>query len=186
MIGTVTMGINTVGAGFATGSDSIATINITGGVTTVTTAFSMGAQNSVANAATTVNTATSTLNVSSGSLILSGTTDLKMGSTTLDVNNAATSDINITGTGLLRVGGNITTAIFAGSTVTNTITLNGGSNGGSEMSLQDLSFATVPVKKNQNLTRYAPANFAPVPTALALLLQDSTKTAKIPAPQPPP
>lgn len=125
-IGTVTMGVNTVSAATGNGSDTISTLTITGGTTTVSTAFSMGAQNSAANAATTVNTATSTLNISAGSLILSGTTDLRMGATTLDANNAATADINITGTGLLRVGGNITTAIFAGSTVTNTITLNGG------------------------------------------------------------
>jgi autotransporter-associated beta strand protein len=125
-IGTVTMGVNTVGAGFATGSDTITTLAISGGTTTVSTAFSMGAQNSANNAATTVNTATSTLNISAGSLILSGTVDLTMGSTTLDLNNVATATINLTGTGLLRVGGNITSAVFTGSTVTNTLNLDGG------------------------------------------------------------
>ncbi|NBU16678.1 MAG: hypothetical protein EBS48_06650, partial [Actinobacteria bacterium] len=125
-IGTVTMGVNTVAAAYASGADTNATINLSGGAVTVSTAFSMGAQNSANNAATTVNTAVSALNISGGSLTLSGTVDLKMGSTTLDVNNAATATIAITGTGALTVGGNITSAVFAGSTVTNTITLNGG------------------------------------------------------------
>jgi len=125
-IGTVTMGVNTVAAAYAAGADTNATINLTGGAVTVSTAFSMGAQNSANNAATTVNNAVSALNISGGSLTLSGTTDLKMASTTLDVNNAASATIAITGSGVLTVGGNITSAIFAGSTVSNTITLNGG------------------------------------------------------------
>jgi autotransporter-associated beta strand protein len=125
-ITTLTMGVNTVSGATGNGSDTIATLSISGGTTTVGTTFSMGAQNSANNAATTVNTATSTLNISAGSLILSGSTNLTMGSTTLDVNNAAAATINLTGTGLLRVGGNITAAVFAGSTVTNTLNLDGG------------------------------------------------------------
>lgn len=145
-IGTVTMGVNTVGAGFATGSDTITTLAISGGTTTVSTAFSMGAQNSAANAATGVNTATSTLNISAGSLILSGTVSLTMGSTTLDVNNAATATINLTGTGLLRVGGNITSAIFTGSTaVTNTLNLDGGT---LDMDAGNLGATATPVVLN--------------------------------------
>ncbi|WP_395750689.1 autotransporter-associated beta strand repeat-containing protein [Prosthecobacter sp.] len=125
-IGTITMGVNTVAGATGNGSDINSTLTITGGTTTVATAFSMGQENSANNAATTVNNATSVLNISAGSLTLLGTTNLTMAGTTLDVNNAATGTINITGTGLLKVGGNITYAFFAGSTVTNTITLNGG------------------------------------------------------------
>ena len=146
-IGTVTMGVNTVSGATGNGSDTIATLAISGGTTTVSTAFSMGAQNSANNAATTVNTATSTLNISAGSLILSGTTSLTMGSTTLDANNAATATINLTGTGLLRVGGNITSAVFAGSTVTNTLNLDGGT---LDMDGGNLGATATPVVFNAN------------------------------------
>jgi autotransporter-associated beta strand protein len=125
-INTVTMGVNTVAAGFATGSNTDATINITGGATTVNTAFTMGAQNSALNAATTVNTAISNLNISAGSLTLAGSTNLTMGQATLDAQNAATASISITGTGSLTVGGNIQYTDAALGTETNTVTLNGG------------------------------------------------------------
>ena len=124
-INALTMGVNTVAAGFANGSNTDATLNITGGTTTVNTSFAMGAQNSAANAATTVNSALSTLNISAGSLVLAGSTNLVMGVTTLDANNAATASINITGTGSLTVGGNIQYTNGTG-TETNTITLDGG------------------------------------------------------------
>jgi autotransporter-associated beta strand protein len=125
-INTVTMGVNTVAAGFATGSNTDATINITGGATTVNTAFTMGAQSSASNAATTVNTAISNLNISAGSLTLAGSTNLTMGQATLDAQNAATASISITGTGSLTVGGNIQYTDAALGTETNTVTLNGG------------------------------------------------------------
>lgn len=125
-INVVTMGVNTVAAGFATGSNTDATINITGGTTTVNTTFTMGAQNSALNAATTVNTAISTLNISAGSLTLAGSTNLTMGQATLDAENATTSSINITGTGSLTVGGNIQYTDAALGTENNTVTLNGG------------------------------------------------------------
>ena len=124
-INALTMGVNTVAAGFSSGSNTDATLNITGGATTVNTTFTMGAQNSVANAATTVNSALSTLNISAGSLVLAGSTNLTMGGTTLDAHNAATASINITGTGSLTVGGNIQYTNGLG-TETNTITLAGG------------------------------------------------------------
>jgi autotransporter-associated beta strand protein len=124
-INALTMGVNTVGAGFANGSNTSATLTITGGTTTVNTSFAMGAQNSAANAATTVNSALSTLNISAGSLVLAGSTNLVMGTTTLDANNAATASINITGTGSLTVGGNIQYTNGLGAE-TNTITLDGG------------------------------------------------------------
>ncbi|WP_461783360.1 autotransporter-associated beta strand repeat-containing protein [Prosthecobacter sp.] len=125
-ITTLTMGVNTVAAGFATGSNTDATINITGGTTTVNTTFTMGAQNSALNVATTVNTAISTLNISAGSLTLAGSTNLTMGQAALDAENAATSSINITGTGSLTVGGNIQYTDAALGTENNTVTLNGG------------------------------------------------------------
>jgi len=125
-IGTVTMGVNTVAGATGNGSNTDATLNITGGATTVATAFTMGAQNSASNAATTVNTAISALNISAGSLTLSGTINLRMGQATLDAENAATSTINITGTGTLTVGGNILYTNATLGTETNTITLNGG------------------------------------------------------------
>ncbi|MBM3868228.1 MAG: hypothetical protein FJ384_04775, partial [Verrucomicrobia bacterium] len=124
-INALTMGVNTVAAGFASDSNTEATLNLTGGAVTVNTSFAMGAQNSAANAATTVNTALSTLNISAGSLTLAGSTNLVMGATTLDANNAATASINITGTGSLTVGGNIQYTNGLG-TETNTITLDGG------------------------------------------------------------
>ena len=124
-INTLTMGVNTVNAATGNGSNSDATINITGGVTTVNTTFTMGAQNSALNAATTVNSALSTLNISAGSLTLAGSTNLVMGATTLDANNAATAIISITGTGTLTVGGNIQYTNGLG-TETNTVTLDGG------------------------------------------------------------
>ncbi len=125
-IGTVTMGVNTVAAGFATGSDTNATIIITGGATTVSTAFTMGAENSALNAATTVNNAVSILNISAGSLTLAGTTNLRMGQATLDAENAATATINITGSSILTVGGNILYTNATLGTETNTINLDGG------------------------------------------------------------
>ena len=124
-INALTMGVNTVAAGVANGSNTDATLNLTGGTTTVNTSFAMGAQNSAANAATTVNSALSTLNISAGSLTLAGSTNLTMGATTLDAHNAATANINITGTGILTVGGNIQYTNGLG-TETNTITLDGG------------------------------------------------------------
>jgi autotransporter-associated beta strand protein len=124
-ITTLTMGVNTVSGATGNGSNTDATINITGGATTVSTAFTMGAQNSGLNAATNVNSALSTLNISAGSLTLAGSTNLVMGATTLDVNNAATATISITGTGSLTVGGNIQYTNGLG-TETNTVTLNGG------------------------------------------------------------
>ena len=124
-ISTLTMGVNTVAGATGNGSDTNSTLNISGGNTTVNTAFTMGAENSANNAATTVNNAISALNISGGTLTLAGSTNLTMGSTTLDVNNAATATISITG-GTLKVGGNITYAQFAGSTVSNTVTLSGG------------------------------------------------------------
>jgi autotransporter-associated beta strand protein len=124
-INALTMGVNTVDAALANGSNTDATLNLTGGTTTVNTSFAMGAQNSAANAATTVNSALSTLNISAGSLVLAGSTNLVMGATTLDAQNAATASINITGTGILTVGGNIQYTNGLG-TETNTITLDGG------------------------------------------------------------
>jgi autotransporter-associated beta strand protein len=124
-INALTMGVNTVAAGFASGSNTDATLNITGGATTVNTTFTMGAQNSAANAAVTVNSALSTLNISAGSLTLAGSANLTMGATTLDANNVATATINITGTGSLTVGGNIQYTNGLG-TETNTVTLDGG------------------------------------------------------------
>ena len=124
-ITSLTMGVNTVSGATGNGSNTDATINISGGTTTVSTAFTMGAQNSASNAATNVNSALSTLNISAGSLILSGSTNLVMGATTLDANNAATASINITGTGSLTVGGNIQYTDGLGAE-TNTVTLNGG------------------------------------------------------------
>ena len=124
-INALTMGVNTVAAGFASGSNTDATLNITGGATTVNTTFTMGAQNSASNAAVTVNSALSTLNISAGSLTLAGSANLTMGATTLDANNVATATINITGTGSLTVGGNIQYTNGLG-TETNTVTLDGG------------------------------------------------------------
>jgi autotransporter-associated beta strand protein len=124
-INALTMGVNTVDAGVANGSNTDATLNLTGGTTTVNTSFAMGAQNSAANAATTVNSALSTLNISAGSLTLAGSANLTMGATTLDANNVATATINITGTGSLTVGGNIQYTNGLG-TETNTVTLDGG------------------------------------------------------------
>ena len=124
-INALTMGVNTVAAGFASGSNTVATLNITGGATTVNTTFTMGAQNSASNAAVTVNSALSTLNISAGSLTLAGSANLTMGATTLDANNVATATINITGTGSLTVGGNIQYTNGLG-TETNTVTLDGG------------------------------------------------------------
>jgi autotransporter-associated beta strand protein len=124
-INALTMGVNTVATGFASGSNTDATLNITGGAATVNTTFTMGAQNSASNAAVTVNSALSTLNISAGSLTLAGSANLTMGATTLDANNVATATINITGTGSLTVGGNIQYTNGLG-TETNTVTLDGG------------------------------------------------------------
>ena len=124
-INALTMGVNTVAAAFASGSNTDATLNITGGATTVNTTFTMGAQNSALDAGVTVNSALSVLNISAGSLTLAGSTNLTMGATTLDAHNAATANINITGTGILTVGGNIQYTNGLG-TETNTITLDGG------------------------------------------------------------
>ena len=124
-INILTMGVNTVSGATGNGSNTDATLTITGGATTVNTTFTMGAQNSALNAATTVNSALSTLNISAGSLTLGGSTNLTMGATTLDANNAATATISITGTGSLTVGGNIQYTNGLG-TETNTVTLNGG------------------------------------------------------------
>jgi autotransporter-associated beta strand protein len=63
------------------------------------------------------------LNISAGSV--SVTNNLTMGATTLRASNAATANINITGTGTLTVGGNIQYTNGLG-TETNTVTLNGG------------------------------------------------------------
>jgi autotransporter-associated beta strand protein len=102
-------------------SDTTATANVTGGNTTVGT-LTMGANASAANTAT-ANTATSAITISAGSLAV--TNNLTMGATTLRASNAATANINITGTGSLTVGGNIQYTNGLG-TETNTVTLNGG------------------------------------------------------------
>ncbi|MBL9080648.1 MAG: autotransporter-associated beta strand repeat-containing protein [Planctomycetales bacterium] len=120
---TVTMGVNTVAGATASDSNTNATINVTGGATTVNTTFTMGAQNSAANAATTINNAVSALNISAGSLTLAGSTNLTMGQTTLDAENAAAATISISG-GSLTVGGNIQYTNGLG-TETNTLTLSG-------------------------------------------------------------
>jgi autotransporter-associated beta strand protein len=117
--------VNTVAAAFASGSNTDATLNISGGATTVNTTFTMGAQNSALDAGVTVNSALSVLNISAGSLTLAGSTNLTMGATTADANNVATATISITGTGSLTVGGNIQYTNGLG-TETNTITLDGG------------------------------------------------------------
>ncbi|WP_395716295.1 autotransporter-associated beta strand repeat-containing protein [Prosthecobacter sp.] len=103
-------------------SDATATVNVTGGTTTIGT-LTMGSNASVATTVTS-NTATSTLNISAGSV--SVTNNLTMGQATLRAGNTATADINITGTGTLTVGGDIRYTNATLGTENNTVTLNGG------------------------------------------------------------
>jgi hypothetical protein len=72
-----------------------------------------------------------------------------------------------------------------------TITLNDGGNGGSERSLQDLSFATVPEVKDQKLheiraRKLCASSYSTRQGYYYTTGRDSTKTPKIPAPQPSP
>jgi hypothetical protein len=72
-----------------------------------------------------------------------------------------------------------------------TITLNDSGNGGSERSLQDLSFATVPEVKDQKLheiraRKLCASSYSTRQGYYYTTGRDSTKTPKIPAPQPSP
>jgi autotransporter-associated beta strand protein len=117
-----TLGINNTTALTTGNSDATATVNVTGGTTTIGT-LTMGSNASVATTVTS-NTATSTLNISAGSV--SVTNNLTMGQATLRAGNTATADINITGTGTLTVGGDIRYTNATLGTENNTVTLNGG------------------------------------------------------------
>ncbi|MBE2285205.1 MAG: autotransporter-associated beta strand repeat-containing protein [Prosthecobacter sp.] len=121
-ITTMTMGVLSVsGATNVAGSDTNATVNVSGGTTTVGT-LTMGANNSTAAAVNGANTATSTLNISGGTFEV--TNNLTMGQTTLRALNTATATISVTG-GQLTVGGNIQYTNGLG-TENNTVTLDGG------------------------------------------------------------
>lgn len=135
---TVSMGNNTQTDATATGG-TLTTANISGGTTTIGT-LNMAANNA-GSALTTATTAASTLNLSGGTVNVTG--NISMGASTNNPLNVVNNTINITGTGALRVDGNIN---YGGVGVTTaTINVDGGS---LDMTNGNIGSGTVPITLN--------------------------------------